>query len=191
MGWAVAIVFRCGCGKKYSVPEAAAGKRARCKSCRALLDIPAFVPTPEPAPVRLYPEAGRRRRGPRSLVLAAGLILAVLGAGWLIAARSPHLPWRTLTAEQSVVRDYFVRYAHDPSSVEFVEWSEPRPTAGTDSHWPGMVAVHFVLRSRNAAGALETVEHLAYVREGRVVFDFIPGHVHWWHEMGALFDVQP
>ena len=40
------IVFNCACGKTLRVPDANAGRRAKCPVCGAVVDIPA--PDPEP-----------------------------------------------------------------------------------------------------------------------------------------------
>lgn len=42
------ITFTCACGKTLRVPDASAGKRAKCPACGAVIDIPA---PPEPEPV--------------------------------------------------------------------------------------------------------------------------------------------
>ncbi len=44
------ITLNCPCGKTLRVPDASAGKRARCPVCQAVIDIPA-PPPPEPEPV--------------------------------------------------------------------------------------------------------------------------------------------
>ena len=41
------ITFNCGCGKTLRVPDANAGRRAKCPACGAVVNIP----TPEPEPV--------------------------------------------------------------------------------------------------------------------------------------------
>jgi hypothetical protein len=43
----VAITLMCACGKALRVPDSAAGKRAKCPACAALLDVPA-PPAPDP-----------------------------------------------------------------------------------------------------------------------------------------------
>lgn len=47
------ITFPCACGKTLSVPDASAGKRAKCPACRAVVAIPLPSPPapPEPEPV--------------------------------------------------------------------------------------------------------------------------------------------
>lgn len=42
------ITLNCACGKSLRVPDSAAGKRAKCPMCAAVLDVPA---PPEPEPV--------------------------------------------------------------------------------------------------------------------------------------------
>jgi hypothetical protein len=43
----VPITLNCACGKVLRVPDSAAGKRAKCPACAAVLDVPA-PPAPEP-----------------------------------------------------------------------------------------------------------------------------------------------
>lgn len=45
------IVFNCTCGKTLRVPDASAGKRAKCPACNAVVPVPAPEPPPEPDPV--------------------------------------------------------------------------------------------------------------------------------------------
>lgn len=42
------ITLNCACGKSLRVPDSAAGKKAKCPACAAVLDVPA---PPEPEPV--------------------------------------------------------------------------------------------------------------------------------------------
>jgi len=44
----MAIEFRCVCGKKLTVPDDAAGRKAKCPSCNAVVNVPG--PTPPPTP---------------------------------------------------------------------------------------------------------------------------------------------
>ena len=41
------IAISCACGKKFSVAEEHAGKRAKCPSCAGALTIPALPPAPK------------------------------------------------------------------------------------------------------------------------------------------------
>jgi hypothetical protein len=45
------ITFNCTCGKTLRVPDAHAGRRAKCPVCNAVVAIPAPEPPPEPEPV--------------------------------------------------------------------------------------------------------------------------------------------
>ena len=45
------ITFNCPCGKTLRVPDAHAGRRAKCPACNAVVPIPAPEPLPEPDPV--------------------------------------------------------------------------------------------------------------------------------------------
>jgi hypothetical protein len=47
----VPITFNCSCGKTLRVPDANAGKRAKCPACNAVVPIPVPAPPPEPEPV--------------------------------------------------------------------------------------------------------------------------------------------
>jgi hypothetical protein len=63
------ITLNCPCGKTLRVPDASAGKRARCPACQAVIDIPAPrepepvfeveepAPTPGPSPAYKKPYA--------------------------------------------------------------------------------------------------------------------------------------
>ena len=57
------ITFNCACGKTLRVPDASAGRRAKCPSCGAVVSVPhpepdfevvedAPKPAPEPEPVK-------------------------------------------------------------------------------------------------------------------------------------------
>ena len=58
------ISFRCsGCGRSFSVPEAFAGRRAKCKSCGAPVVVPAApadVTPPQPPPAGAPPPAPQK-----------------------------------------------------------------------------------------------------------------------------------
>ena len=41
------ITFNCACGKTLRVPDASAGRRAKCPACNAVVTIPAPEPEPE------------------------------------------------------------------------------------------------------------------------------------------------
>lgn len=46
------ISLSCSCGKALRVPDSAAGKKAKCPACAAVLEVPAPAPAePEPEPV--------------------------------------------------------------------------------------------------------------------------------------------
>jgi len=45
----MAIEFSCACGKKLSVPDDAAGRRAKCPSCGTVVNVPGTPPPPPPA----------------------------------------------------------------------------------------------------------------------------------------------
>ncbi|KPL04520.1 MAG: hypothetical protein AMK75_01070 [Planctomycetes bacterium SM23_65] len=45
----MAIEFTCNCGKRLSVPDDVAGRRAKCPSCGAVLDVPGAAPPPPSA----------------------------------------------------------------------------------------------------------------------------------------------
>lgn len=48
------ITLSCSCGKALRVPDSAAGKKAKCPACAAVLEVPAPAPAPpepEPEPV--------------------------------------------------------------------------------------------------------------------------------------------
>ena len=44
------ITLNCPCGKTLRVPDASAGKRAKCPLCNAVVTVPAPEPPPEPEP---------------------------------------------------------------------------------------------------------------------------------------------
>ena len=48
------ITFTCTCGKTLRVPDANAGKRAKCPACNAVVAIPAPQPEPEPEPEPVF-----------------------------------------------------------------------------------------------------------------------------------------
>lgn len=54
------IRVRCSCGAEYKVPDSAAGKRANCKKCSAMIAIPT---TADLGPLPLAPDPPRRRGG--------------------------------------------------------------------------------------------------------------------------------
>ncbi len=70
----MSLALACSCGKQFDVPEAHAGRRVKCPSCGALMDVPAVGGQP----------ARPRRRWP---LLGLGvLLLALVGGGlawWL------------------------------------------------------------------------------------------------------------
>ncbi len=47
-----------GCGERLTVPDAAAGKKGRCRKCGAVFTAPALRPTAPPAPASPPPSAG-------------------------------------------------------------------------------------------------------------------------------------
>jgi hypothetical protein len=98
----------------------------------------------------------------RNLLCLAGVIFvlaASVGLGWsrwLAVKDIPPLPparpierWQNSPWDGSVpiVKDHFLRYAHDPVAMEFVEWS-PVYTSPNGSH-----EVRVVVRSKNPFGA--------------------------------------
>ncbi len=51
--------FRCGCGAKISAPASAAGRRARCPNCSAVIVLRADAAV-APRPTKIAPAPGER-----------------------------------------------------------------------------------------------------------------------------------
>ncbi len=84
------IQLTCVCGKKLTVPDDAAGRRARCPECNAVVPVPGVAPEPPPPPPEERTATGRvdqamdtfiedlaksRERAPELTQIATGLLI--------------------------------------------------------------------------------------------------------------------
>jgi len=101
----VAIEFRCTCGKMLSVPDDAAGRRAKCPSCGALANVPGAAP-PEP-PEESEGLTGSFIDAPRPLVILAGVLAGsaflVLILTLIAAAKNEWITWFFVWLPQAVL----------------------------------------------------------------------------------------
>ena len=76
-----------------------------------------------------------------------------------------------LEPAQRVVRDYLVKYAPDPKSVEIIDWYEPVSTKNSTVPQCGDTAVRAVYRTRNPFGGMSVLDRVFYLERGRVVHE--------------------
>jgi len=101
------IEFRCACGKMLSVPDDAAGRKAKCPNCGALRDVPGEPPPVAPS---VEPESigGLRVDAPPQLValaaVMAGTAFGVLALTLIAAvAMSQWIAWLFVWVPQAVL----------------------------------------------------------------------------------------
>jgi hypothetical protein len=125
----MAIQVRCECGRTLAVPEAAAGKRVKCSTCGAILDVPTALepieehvgPARRAAGTREVRGRGRRytpRRGAPAPLIAGAvfLVLAIVIVGLFVALR-PHQPFIPRPGEMFLRSFQLALNANDADTV--------------------------------------------------------------------------
>jgi hypothetical protein len=80
-----------------------------------------------------------------------------------------------------IVGDYVLKYAGDPKSIEFIEWSEPvEESEFTDDLYVRRCDTKIMLtaRGRNALGGLSVSQLIYYLNNDAVVYSHEPGLLH-------------
>ena len=86
-----------------------------------------------------------------------------------IAKNDTMIDWKADLVKKAV-KEYFVKYANDPSSVTFVEYREPMPFNGPS--WSLVkcdTALYVTIRQKNTFGALSIDYYLVYLKDLSVV----------------------
>lgn len=175
----------CPCGKTFTLPEQMAGRRGRCKACKAVLDVPAFVPTDPHAPlirVGMRRKPAARKLNWLSLILPLVILIAVLVVAMRHSTESGAAPAPLvavakaigivdgMTPMQRIAVDYLKKFTNDPASLEIVVMRADVPAQNLSVPIKYDRAVYFVIRDRNEFGALVTTPLVAMIGQGRVVY---------------------
>jgi hypothetical protein len=97
------------------------------------------------------------------------------------ANAGPSTPLADAEAIQRIVREYVLKYANDPKSIEFIEWSEPAQESryvDDFAYRPCDAKIMATVRGRNALGGSSVSQAIYYLHEGRVVYSHKPDLQH-------------
>lgn len=179
----MAIRFACpSCRAVINAPEGTEGQKSLCPNCRQAIEVPKptgqmMVGQSLPAPPPLPPAAPvpaadaptapwYRRKWAKVLGSLAGLMMlgscCTCGIIWKL--------WPTITATipitdeyyKRIVLDHLRRTMHDYSSLEIVEWGEPKTTDGTTT-------ITLRARGKNVLGAKVVNQYRFEIRNGKIV----------------------
>lgn len=97
------ISVTCACGKEYSLPDAYGGKKVRCKTCDAVIEVPEPVPVPVAENSLPPPPPKKAAQTPAARVVVLVALVAGIAGGYFATRRTTkYQP----TNRESVVEKY-------------------------------------------------------------------------------------
>lgn len=163
------------CGRKVMVPDASGGSGGTftCSSCLRG-DITAQPPPPAPAIATPPPKASLPNRTP--LLIAGTVIVTVVvlfACGVGIFTIRYLFRSSTNASDKELIVEYLNKNAHDPLSLEIVEWHDRRyyvASVGKPDHPKYGVNIYYVrVRAKNAFGAKVVGITKFEVKKGKII----------------------